>query len=199
MKNDIDLLEKTFLDNHGILKTSQLNALNYGFRGIQALMDKGYITKIKNGYYQWTKAEKSSAMIVAGLFPDAVLFMDSALFYYGYSDIRPVEWHLAVDKNTSKVRFRLEYPFIKPYYVEPEVLKLGVDKAEFNNSFMNIYDRDRLICDCIKYEAKIQKELYINALQGYIRDEKKNISNLREYSKIRKVDKKVSKVLGVWL
>lgn len=199
MNYDIDLLEKTFLENHGILKTSQLNALNYGFRGIQALMDQGYITKIKNGYYQWTKVEKSSAMIVAGLFPDAVLFMDSALFYYGYSDIRPVEWHLAVDKNTSKVRFHLEYPFIKPYYVEPEVLKLGVDKAEFSNCSMNIYDRDRLICDCIKYEAKINKELYISALQGYLQDEMKNISKLKEYSKIRKVDKKVSNVLGVWL
>lgn len=199
MKIDLELLEKSFIDNNGVLKTSQLNALNYGFRGIQRLTDEGYIAKIKNGYYQWTQAKKSDDIEVAGLFPDAVLFMDSALFYYGYSDIRPIEWHLAVDKNTSKVRFNLDYPFIKPYYVEPDVLKIGVDKAFFEDCTMNIYNRDRLICDCIKYEAKIDKELYINALKAYIQDEKKDISKLKEYSKIRKVDKKVKSVLGVWL
>jgi hypothetical protein len=31
------------------------------------------------------------------LFPDAVLCMNTALFYYVYSDRTPAEWHLAVD------------------------------------------------------------------------------------------------------
>ena len=37
------------------------------------------------------------------------------------------------------------------------------------------------------------------ALQGYIRDEDKDISTLLEYARERKVIKKVQSLIGVWL
>ena len=48
--------------------------------------------------------------------------MDTALRYYGYSDRTPGNWHLAVSKDSGKSRFRIDYPFVKPYYIEPAVL-----------------------------------------------------------------------------
>ena len=49
--------------------------------------------------------------------------MDTALRYYGYSDRTPGNWHLAVSKDSGKSRFRIDYPFVKPYYIEPAVLE----------------------------------------------------------------------------
>lgn len=44
------------------------------------------------------------------LFPDAVLCMETALFYYQYSDRNPAEWNITIDKNVSRSRTNIDYP-----------------------------------------------------------------------------------------
>jgi len=51
---------------------------------------------------------------VAKLFPDCVLNLENALYAYGYIKKKPYGWRLAVDKNTSKSRFKMDYPKIIP-------------------------------------------------------------------------------------
>jgi hypothetical protein len=86
-----------------------------------------------------------------------------------------------------------------PYYTEPEVLKIGVEEIEFENCSFQIYDKDRLICDCLKYESKMDRKDFKEALQAYIRDEEKDISALMDYARERKVLKRVQALIGVWL
>lgn len=66
----------------------------------------------------------SEDALVAALFPDAMLCMESALYAYGYIKEKPYGWTLAVDKNTSKSRFKMDYPRIIPFYTEPTALML---------------------------------------------------------------------------
>ncbi len=73
-------------------------------------------------------------VIVNRLFPDAVLCIETALFYYRYSDRNPAEWNIAIDKNTSRKRTNIDYPFIKAYRVEPELLSIGKTKGDIGNS-----------------------------------------------------------------
>ena len=44
--------------------------------------------------------------------PDAVLYMETALFYYRHSDRNPAEWNIAIDKNVSKDHTKIDYPFL---------------------------------------------------------------------------------------
>ena len=44
--------------------------------------------------------------------------METALFYYRYSDRNPAEWNVAIDKNVSKRRTKIYYPFINADFVE---------------------------------------------------------------------------------
>ena len=123
----------------------------------------------------------------------------SALFYYRYSDRTPLEWNIAVDRDTSKSRFHLDYPFVQPYYMKKDLLKLGVTSADYGDCTMQIFDRDRLICDCIFNENKMDRETYNKAIQGYVADPKKNIPQLLEYAEKRRILKKVKDRIGVWL
>ena len=125
--------------------------------------------------------------------------MESALYIYGYLTVKPAEYQIAVDKNTSKSRFHLNYPFVHPYYSEPKVLTLGVTETPFGGGMMKMYDKERLICDCLKYEAKMEREHFQAAIQAYIKDEDKDIFTLMEYARERKVVKKVQSLIGVWL
>lgn len=195
----LDELKSLFQMNNGILKTAQIESLKIDYRGIQRFIDYGYIEKIKNGYYKWVDFSLDDEAIVSGLFPDGVLCMDSALYFYGYEKKRPLYWHISVDKNTSKSRFKLEYPYIKPYYVEPEVLGIGVSNIRIKNSVFKIYNKDRLICDCIRYETKMDRDMFQNAIKSYLNDPEKSIHRLMEYAQQRNVFLKAESMLGAWI
>ena len=186
-------------DNGGIAKKEQLIALGIDYRRILDFVENKEVIRIKNGYYTYGIERFSEEALVSKLFPDGLLCMESALYVYGYISRKPVGFHVAIDKNTSKSRFKLDYPKVIPYYTEPEVLTIGASNIEYEGNTFQIYDKDRLICDCLKYESKMNREDFKEALQSYIKDEDKDISALMEYARERKVVKRVQSLIGVWL
>lgn len=183
----------------GIAKKEQLSALGIDYRKILQLVEQGDIIRIKNGYYTDSIDRFTEEELIARLFPDALLCMESALYVYGYIEQKPYAWRLAVDKNTSKSRFQMDYPKVIPYYTEPEVLTLGASRITWQGSEFAIYDKERVICDCLKYESKMERDTFRGAIQAYIRDADKDVSLLLEYARERKVLKKVQNLIGVWL
>lgn len=188
-----------FRKNKDIMKTSELLNLGISKYEIQKFVEDGFLERIKKGYYKLFNQDISDIGIVMKRLPNAVICFDTALFYYGYSDRSPSHIHIAVNKDISKARVKFDYPFVKAYFVEPFILDLGVDTIEMDDMKVKIYSRDRIICDCLKYENKMEIELFNKAIMSYISDSKKNISKLMEYAKIRKVEKKVYDKIGMWL
>ena len=183
----------------GIVKKEQFTELGIDYRRILDFVQSGDLVRIKNGYYTDRIDRFTEEELVARLFGDARLCMESALYAYGYISQKPYGWRLAVDKNTSKSRFKMDYPKIIPYYTEPEALELGSTEIMISGQQFQIYDRDRVICDCLKYESKLEREVFKEALQSYIRDSQKDISALMAYARARKVVGKVQSMIGVWL
>ncbi len=163
-------------------------------------MELGHIEKVRYGYYQWVDPDDFSEVgTVSRLFPDAILCMDTALRYYGYSDRTPSQWHLAVSKDSGKSRFKISYPCAKPYFLELTVLELGLTKGNLDGHEIRIYDKDRVICDCLRYRNKMDKEIFNKAIQHYINDPGKSISKLLEYAEPLRVRKIAKELIGVWL
>ncbi len=183
-----------------IIRTVELNNMGLMSREIAELVNVGKLERIKQGYYRLTESENDSdAKLISELYPDGILCMTTALFYYGYSYRTPLTWDIAVDRNTSKARFNIDYPYVKPYYIDKVHLEYGVTEAVYEGYILKIFDRDRLICECIKHENKMDREIYNKAIQAYINDSKKNIANLLDYAKRRNIHKKVRERIGVWL
>ncbi len=184
----------------GLIRTSDMLASNIKSHEIRKLVQDGVIERIRQGYYQLAGNEDiSEEALIASLFPDGIICMYTALFYHGYSNRTPNGWDIAVDKNTSKSRFKLNYPYVHPYYLEPHLLTFGVTTGDYSGIKMKIFDRDRLICECLKYEDKMDRETYNKAIQGYVADPGKNITKLLEYAQKRRVLQKVKHKIGVWL
>lgn len=195
----LDRVKEFIYNNGGIVKKSQLNELGIDYRRILDFVERGDLLRIKNGYYTVRISDFSEDELIAKLFPDAVLSLESALYVYGYITRKPYGYKIAVDKNTSKSRFKLDFPKVVPFYAEPETLTFGVEQVAFGGAQMNIFDRERLICECLKYEEKMERELFKEGLLSYIKDEEKDVARLMKYAKERKVVKKVQSVIGVWL
>ena len=184
----------------GMMRTKQLEAERILYRKIQQLIQEGYVEKVRYGYYQWVDPDDFSEVgTICRLFPDAILCMDTALHYYRYSDRTPGDWHLAVSKDSGKSRFKMDYPFVKPYYVEPSVLDLGLTSGEIDGHSIRIYDKERVICDCLRYRNKMDKEIFNKAIQNYIYDPSKSIPKLMEYAEPLRVKKIAKDLIGVWL
>lgn len=199
-EKSINAVRKIFSKHDNIMTTAELDSYRIYYADIQQLLNEGFIEKIKWGYYHWAETYgEQEVKIINRLFPDAVLCMETALFYYQYSDRNPAEWNITIDKNVSRSRTNIDYPFVKTYRVEPVLVPLGETKGSINFVDVRIYDRDRTICDVLRNMNKMDKEIFNKAIQGYVKDPKKNIPNLMEYAKVLRMQKRVKELIVVWL
>ena len=197
---DIAKIQSIFQRYGGMMRTYQLSQEKIYYADIAFLLKEGVVEKVRTGYYQWIDRENlSEAATVTRLVPDGILCMDTALRHYGYSDRTPGEWHIAVNKYSNRTRFRIDYPFVKPYYVVPELLELGLCKQSIDGNTVRMYDKERVICDCLRYRNRMDKELFNKAIQGYINDTGKSIPRLMEYSAPLRCVTLARDLIGVWL
>ncbi len=197
---ELELIDKLVSERAGLVQTSEILELGIDYRRILQFVEEGYLIRVKSGYYKTKYFEfGSEEELILRLFPDAVLTMETALYYYGYLQQRPYVWHLAITKNCSKSRFKIDYPNVQPYYTENEVLTRGVKELPFAGGTMQIYTKERLVCDCLKYQEKMDREDFKKALLTYIQDEEKDVAALMEFARERKVLGKVQSMIGIWL
>ena len=196
---DFERIEDLIGDGGGLVRTGDILKLGIDYRRILQFVDEGLLIRVKNGYYSLGGGGYSESQLIAAMFPDGVLTMESGLYVHGYIKAMPSCWSVAVSKNTSKSRFGIEYPVLQPYYCTDEVLSLGVEEKTFDGVTMKVYDIDRLICDILKYEEKMDHTDFRAALRSYIADPKKDVEKLLDYAAKRKVSRKVHDMIGVWL
>lgn len=85
------------------------------------------------------------------------------------------------------------------YYIQNDQFEIGKGESIFDGVKLNVYDRERTICDCFKYRTKLDNELFNKALNAYAADDKKNLSNLSKYAKEMRVYTKLMNVMEVLL
>ena len=197
MVNDIKMI---FEQHGGIMQTSQLEENGIYYKKLQQLIEEGEVEQVRRGYYQYIDENAfSEVTVIKKLFPDGILCMESALEYYDYTECTPSAWHIAVDANSTRTRFYLDYPVVKPHFIQRNRLDIGVTEVEIDGVKISIYDRDKTMCDCLYHRNKMDAEVFNNAVRCYLKDEKKNLARLAEYARALKVEKKVREVLGAWL
>jgi predicted transcriptional regulator of viral defense system len=197
---DFTKIKQIFDQYGGMMRTYQLSNEKIFYKDIQDLLIEGWIQKVRYGYYQWMNSnDYSEVSTVIRLFPDGIFCMYTVLRYYEYSDRTPGEWHIAVSKDSNKSRFKIDYPFVKPYYVEDSLLLLGMTEGVMDGHVIKIYDKERVICDCLRYRNKMDKEIFNKAIQNYIQDVEKNIPRLMEYADLLRVVNIAKNLIGVWL
>ena len=192
---------RDLFDSHGgIPKTGELLQNGYYHRKLQELINDGEIEQVRRGYYQCIDDNSySEVVIIVRLFPDAVLCMESALDYYGYTERTPSAWNLAVPDSSSRRRFHISWPVVKPHFISESKFPVGITEAEIEGTKVRIYDRERTICDCLTHRNKMDAEIFNSAIRGYLKDPQRNEARLGKYAAILRVQRKVREVLGVWL
>lgn len=194
------IAEKVITELNGIAKTSDLINAGLGKSDISNLNNIGYIERIRHGYYALANSnEIPEEQLIKTLLPEAIVCVESALFHYGYSDFAPRTWALAVPRTMTKTKISIDVIPFKPYYIQNKLHEFGKTYEDFNGISLPVYDRERTICDCFKYRTKLDNEIFNKAINAYVADDKKNLSNLSRYAKEMKVYTKVMDLMEVLL
>ena len=198
--NKEELVKRIFTDNGSVVRTKTLRENGFSSRDIKKLAEEGIIEPVRWGYYRYSdESSFSDIPILVSLFPDGVLYLESALDHYGYTERTPAAWKIAVDEKTARIRFKIPYPIVEPHFISSPKFQIGITKTTIEGTQIKIYDRERTICDCLLHRNKMDPEVYNQAIQAYLKDENRRNYVLADYASKLHVARKVREVLGIWL
>lgn len=184
----------------GIAKSADFVAAGIRAVDVVSLCNAGYLDRVRHGYYQMAEQnEATEEQMLATLIPQGIVCVESALFYYGYSDFAPRKWSVAVPRTISRTKLDVDALPLQTYFVQEDLYELGKTTGDFHGVTLPVYDRERTICDCFKYRSRLDTELFSKALNAYANDPKKNLNSLSIYAKKLRVYKKVIELMEVLL
>ena len=134
--------------------------------------------KIEKGIYS-NEEFPSELAITTKKYPKAILTLNSAFFYHELTDKIPDYYYLATDKKARNI----ENQSIKQIFTKKELLDIGLTKMQIEDTEVNIYDKERMLIELIRYKSKLPYELYKEVLNNYrkIKD-KLNFIKLYKYA-----------------
>ena len=196
----LEIAQKVLISTGGIAKTADFIAAGLAKYDVCNLNHDGHLERIHHGYYKLANNyDITEEQILEALLPEGIVCVESALFYYGYSDFTPRLWTLAVPRTISRAKIKIDDVPIKVYYIPNQYYELGKISADFDGTTLSIYDRERTICDCFKYRTRLDNELFNKAIHTYVADEQKSLRHLSKYAREMGLFKRVNELMEVML
>lgn len=158
---------------------------------LKKAINKKEIYKLEKGIYS-NKKIVSPLIIYSKKYPNAVITMDSAFYYYNLTDVIPNKVYLATDRNSDKINNSK----IVQSFVAKSILNEGKVTLEEDGEKINIYDRERLLIELIRKKKQIPFDYYKEIISNYraIVDEL-DMYKIEEYLALFKNDLNLSNIL----
>ncbi|MHA6534595.1 type IV toxin-antitoxin system AbiEi family antitoxin domain-containing protein [Paenibacillus sp. BAC0078] len=201
MKEQIITAAKRVLNKHnGLARTKDFIEAGISPYYIKKLESVGEIERVKQGVYRHSSQDNeplNEMVEVSKLVPKGVICLLSALSYYELTTYNPWEYHIAIHRGGKKPKLP-GYPPIKIIYLADVQYKVGIDEVCIDGFAVKIYDREKTICDIVRYREKLGIDLMKEGLRSYLQSPHKNITKLVSYAdklRIRTVLQKYLEVL----
>lgn len=180
--------------NH-FIKAERTNEMTY--RALLQEARDGTLIKIRNGVYGTIDSLTGGMIDIEKIIPGGIICLYSAWNIYHMTTQIPDAFYVAINRKRGvKVPDMLD---IKLIYQSDSILGIGVIQEEIEGIKINIYNRERCVCDAIKYRNKIGIDVMAEILDAYLKYEHRNLSLLSEYAKKLRVYNTLSIYLNVKL
>jgi len=177
------LLSELLSTGGGIIKTEALNKKGFTSRDISHLLKEGVLEKIKQGHYIGKERDVSDIELAAKLMPTGVLCLLSAVEHYELATVNPSEICVALPRGVTCPLLPSTL-FVKIYHMTEHHFKAGITEVEVNGAMVRMYDIEKTVCDCFKYDNEVEKGIALEALKSYMARGNCNIQKLLEYAKL---------------
>ncbi|HRW25553.1 MAG TPA: type IV toxin-antitoxin system AbiEi family antitoxin domain-containing protein [Spirochaetia bacterium] len=171
------------VSSHGGYASSSI-LFSAGFHPAQLadLVNSGSLTRIKRGLYALAGGViRSELADVQRAMPGCVFCLGTALSIHGIGTWEPIDVQLAVRRDR---RIALpDFPPIRLYSFSGVRFELGVEEHETEAGTILVYDREKTICDILRFRKAIGLDIAMEALREYLKSTPRNVQKLFEYAK----------------
>jgi len=176
-------LQELFSANNGIVTTQILVNGGLSSRNIKRLVDDGFIEKIKLGYYMEKQHFVSDAVLASRLIPAGVLCLFTAVGYYDLATVNPSVVSIAVPRDFTLPKLPPSL-FIKAHHMTSSHFEAGITEVDIDGAIVRMYDMEKTVCDCFKYENEVERNIALEVLKNYMARRGRNIQKLSEYARL---------------
>lgn len=194
----LDLLEKTSIENNGILQLRDVVRLGISKTYALEWIKKNEYEQVASGIYLAPDAWEDGMYVLQMRYKEAVFSHETALYLLNMADREPLQYTVTLKHgyNPQKLNAR----GIKAYTIKAEWYDLGIIEVDTNLGHMvRTYNAERTLCDIFKSNSQVEIQDSRMAVREYVSWKEKNIPLLMEYAKLFKVDKKIRTYLEVLL
>jgi predicted transcriptional regulator of viral defense system len=171
----------------GMIRTSAFQKAGFHNSYLNDLMHEGTLIRIKSGLYISSELQSASGFFEIQLaVPKAVICLGSALAYYELTTYEPTSVHIAIPRDD---RTRLpDYPPVRKFSFTGDRYSIGQSTQSIEGHDITIYDREKSICDAIRFRNTLGQDVVNEAVRKYLQEEETNTDKLIQYSRMLKVE-----------
>ena len=187
----IEIAERVLRECRGIARTQDFLDAGLTFPDITHIQNAKAIEHLYRGYYK-RRGDDSipDTQYLSTFFPDAIICLDTALHYYGYSPSRFPIWTIARRRSKAGDKNRF-YPFpYRVFLIRDDLHELGRTSAVFDGFELYIYDRERTMCDYFKLINQFDRDKFSGYAAAYMADDQKDLEKLFAYAEKLKLTPK---------
>lgn len=177
------MLNELLSADGGIIKTETLNRNGFTSRDISHLLREGALEKIKQGHYTGKERDISDMEITAKLIPMGVLCLFSAIEHYELATVNPSKICVSLPRGVTCPTLPSNL-FVQIYHMTSRHFEAGITEVEMGRAKVKMYDVEKTVCDCFKYDNEVEKGIALEVLKNYIAKGNCNIQKLLEYAKL---------------
>ena len=129
---------------------------------LEKAVSNGTIYRLEKGIYS-DKPYVTEETVVVYKYPNAVLTLNSAFYYYNLTDVIPEKVYLATDRNAAKILDKR----VVQIFERSELLDLGVVTVTRDEYNLRIYSKERLLIELLRHKSKLPFEYYKEILLNF--------------------------------
>lgn len=168
MNKKIDVIYKQAQESDGLITTKEIEGLGIGRYNIKDYLSEGLLVRESKGIYSVAKEMPDEYAVIQKRSQKAIYSYGTALFFHGLSDRVPRTIDLTLPQGYNASRLKKANPGLRIHYVQPDVLNLGVEELKTpQGSMVRAYNKERCICDLIKNQKRVDKQVFTQAIKMY--------------------------------
>jgi len=174
----------------GIISASDAAAHGINRGWLPRLAAAGRLERIARGRYRLATGEISehhTLALAAGIAPNAVICLLSALQYHEIGVQSPAEVWIALKRGSW--RPRPDYPPLRVVHLAGESFSAGVEHYVIEGIQVPIYSVAKTVADCFKFRYQIGLDVALEALADAWRQHRLVLAELNHFAGINRVQR----------
>ena len=184
-----EIARRILLKSGGIARTRDILLQGVYPRTLYLLREQGVIDSLARGLNHLVEVPLPphyELVIIAMLFPKAVICLISALDFHDITTQIPHAVYIAFPKGTKTPK--IEYPKIRVFTYSPMDFCVGVETHELNGFKIKIFSPEKSVVDCFKFRNKIGKDVALEGLRLCFERKNSKPMQFLKYARIAKVN-----------